>query len=256
MNKKVKNKSFSHYSFFPKNRKGTHVEVIISFVIFIVFVVFLLAVSRPSISKQKDNSNLLDKIKYNLIEDLSSDVTVVSITVLSSAETCLTLDHSISDLGIGERIVVENSSGKIIDNARVSSSGDYITIDGLTPEETFFKIYSSEDEEFASNIPNGLPCNPAGESIGLTKTDSYVLQEKILTTIATGNYEDLKTRLDLSEDVDFTFGIILSNGTLIEKTHEDLESKISTDVFAKDFPIKYIDLNGNINFGYLKIKVW
>lgn len=256
MNKKDKNKSFSHYSFFPKNRKGNHVEVIISFVIFIVFVVFLLAVSRPSISKQKDNSNLLDKIRYDLIKDLSSKVTVVSLTVTSSAETCLTLDHSMDDLGIGERIVIENSSGKIIDNTRVRASGDYITISGLAPGETFFKIYSSEDEEFAPNIPTGLSCNPAGESIGLTKTDSYVLQEKILTTIATENYDDLKTELEIPKDVDFTFGIILSNGTLIEKTHEDLESNISTDVFAKDFPIKYIDINGKINFGYLKIKVW
>ncbi len=253
MNKKIESKSFSNYSFFPKNRKGTHVEVIISFVIFIVFVVFLLAASRPSIVKQQDKMNLFDSLEYDLLNEISEDVKVVSIYFPSSTETCLTLDNSMSSLGIGERIVVENSSGKILEN-RVRANGDFITIDEITPEETLFKIYYSE--EFNSPIPTGSSCNSAGETIGLTKTDKYVFQEKIRTIIATGDYDDLKENMDVPEDMDFTFGIVLSNGTLIEKTHEELDSEISTSIYVKDVPIEYIDLQGKINAGYLKIKLW
>lgn len=253
MNKKAKNKSFSHYSFFPKNRKGTHVEVIISFVIFIVFVVFIFAASRPSIAKQEDKKNLLDSIEYQILDLVSEDVKVVTIAFPSSTEPCLTLDNSMSGLGIGERIVIKNSSGQVLENTRVRRNGDFISISGLTPQETLFKIYFSN--EFSPIASGSSSCASAGEEIGLTKNDSYVFQQKIHTTM-NGNYNDLKAGLDVPAEMDFTFGIVLSNGTLIEKSHPDLQSDISTSIYVKDKQIEYIDLNGNINSGYLKIKIW
>ncbi len=234
------------------NKKGTHVEVVISFIIFIVFVVFIFAASKPSITKQQDKSNLLNSLEYNLIEEFSSDVEVVTVA-FSSGGNCITLDNSMSALGIGNRIVVKNSSGKILESSRVAINGDSITISGVSPQETLFKIYYSQ--EF-SPIAIGSLCPSAGEKIGLTKTDKYVFQQKIQTAITTGNYNNLKEDMDVPEEMDFTFGIVLSNGTLIEKPHPELESNISTNIYVKDVAIEYIDLSGDIKSGYLKIKIW
>lgn len=253
MNKKAKNRDFSNYSFFPKNRKGTHVEVVISFIIFIVFVVFIFAASKPSITKQQDKSNLLDSLEYGLIEELSSEVKTITVYIPSPTEDCLTLDNSMSSLDIEEQIIIKDSSGNILENSRVHRNGDFISISGLTADETFFKIYYSS--EFDSSISTGSSCDSAGEEIGLVKTDNYVFQEIIQETM-NQDYSQLKENLNVPEEMDFTFGIILSNGTLIEKSHPELESEVSTDIYVKDIHVKYIDLNGEINSGYLKIKIW
>jgi hypothetical protein len=44
----------------------------------------------------------------------------------------------------------------------------------------------------------------------------------------------------------------LSNGTTIETSEEE----ISTSVYIKERSIEYVDLEGNILMGYLKIKIW
>src|SRR3989339_10789 len=49
-----------------------------------------------------------------------------------------------------------------------------------------------------------------------------------------------------------TPSIIIANGTRIETENGDL----STSVYVQEYSIKYLDLEGNIKFGFLNIKVW
>lgn len=255
MNKKVKNKSFSNCSLFPKNRKGTHVEVIISFVIFISFVFFIFAASKYSIMKQEGKKDLFSNLENGLIEEFSSGVKVISVAISPPTGSCVTLSgHSINSLDIGNRIIIVDSEGNVLDSSRVYINGAYISIDGLSSQDTFFKIYYSE--EFNQVSGGGGGCTNVDEEIGLVKTDKYVFQEKIESGVDDGDYSALKTKLDVPGKTEFTYGIILSNGELIEKTHPDLESDISTNIYVRDKPIKYIDSDGKINSGYLKIKVW
>ena len=76
------------------NKKGTHVEVIISFVIFITFVVFLFVASKPAIIKQEDKTNLLDNLEYKILEkEISADVKVISVTISSVTGNCVNLGN-------------------------------------------------------------------------------------------------------------------------------------------------------------------
>ena len=55
-----------------KNRKkgGTHVGMMLSFVIFITFITFLYTIIQPSIQVQKSKQVTLDVLKENLIREI------------------------------------------------------------------------------------------------------------------------------------------------------------------------------------------
>jgi hypothetical protein len=58
--------------------------------------------------------------------------------------------------------------------------------------------------------------------------------------------------LKIPKGVRFGYGIRLSNGTTFETEGEN----VSTNVYIRETPIKYIDSKGNISLGFLKTKVW
>jgi len=239
MNKRGKNKYFSHHDFFPKNRRGSHVEVIVSFIIFVTFVLFIFSVIEPSISTQKDKKNMFDSIELKIIEEISSNMTTITVNFGSGGSGCIDLE----DLNIGKRIVVKDDLGR-----GVSSSADdnSLQINGESAE-TFFKIYYSEEfDELA-----GSGCSPTSYDLGLTKTSKYIFQKKVIELISR-DYETLKTEFNIPEGVEFGYGIILSNGTTIETNQE----RLPTNVYIRETPIEYVDLDGNILEGYLKTKIW
>jgi hypothetical protein len=232
------------------NKKGTHVEVIISFVIFITFVMFLFAASRPAISKQEDKKNLLEDLEYKTLNMISEDVKIISVSVPVPAGNCVTLDTTMTSLDIGNRIIVKDLSGEIIENVHIN--GDQITIGDLTPSDTFFKIYYSQS---FNPVSPAAACASANENIGFTKTKKYVFESEFRTTM-NGDYDTLKTTLEVPEAMDFTFGMVLFNGTAIEKYHEEIQSNISTNIYAKDASIEYFNLNNELVHGYLRTKIW
>jgi hypothetical protein len=239
MNKRGKNKYFSHYDFFPKNRRGSHVEVIISFIIFVTFILFIFSIVEPSISTQKDKKNMFEGVDLKIIGEVSSNMTTITVNFGGGSGGCVDLDN----LNIGKNIVVKDAYGE-----GVSSSADdnSLEINGESGE-TFFKIYYSEEFDEL----DGSGCSPTSYDLGLTKTSKYIFQKKVMELISR-DYETLKTEFNISEGVDFGYGIILSNGTTIETNQEQLP----TNVYIRETPIEYVDLDGNILEGYLKTRIW
>jgi hypothetical protein len=231
------------------NKRGTHVEVIISFIIFVVFLVFILIASKPSITKQEDKKNLFDSLEFKIMEDVSSDMTAVTISIEDNVEEWVTLDKTINDLGIEGNVIVKDSSGAHVD---AYLSGDSITIRRINPLDTLFKIYYSE--EFGELNPIGARPTRA-TNIGLTKTNEYVFEEKVRALIA-DNYETLKTEFNVPKDMNFGYGITLSDGTIVETTPEDLRTNISTSVYVRETQIEYVNTEGDILLGYLRMKIW
>ena len=173
------------------NKRGTHVEVIISFIIFVVFLVFILIASKPSITKQEDKKNLFDSLEFNIMEEVSSDMTLVTISIEDNVAEWVTLDKTIDDLGIEGNIIVKNPSGAHVD---AYLSGNSITIRRVNPLETLFKIYYSE--EFPEVNPVAAYPSRA-TNIGLTKTNKYVFEQNVRTLIA-DDYETLKERFNVA----------------------------------------------------------
>ncbi|KKL09843.1 hypothetical protein LCGC14_2561830, partial [marine sediment metagenome] len=81
-----------------KNRKGSHVGVVLSFMIFIAFLIFLYPLLiKPAIEANKSNQYLLDDLKTKLTEEVSAELTVSSVEAnIGTNQNCIELNNFIS----------------------------------------------------------------------------------------------------------------------------------------------------------------
>jgi hypothetical protein len=227
-----------------EEKRGSHVEVIISFIIFVTFVVFLLSILIPTVTTNKDKENTFAGVEIKVMNRVSSNLTSITVN-LDDGDDCLDINNLIDDTGIGNNIIVKDYSGA---NVESYSDGNSLEIHPGSSSDTYFKIYySSEFEE----ISEGSGCSDVGYTVGLTKTKKYVFENKVIDLI-NADHEELETEFKIPESIEFGYGIVLSNGTTLE-TNED---GVSTNIYIKDTPIEYVDGEGNIQEGYLRTKVW
>lgn len=222
------------------DKKGSHVEVIVSFIIFVTFVLFLLTILGPSINTQNDKKNIFDGIEIGITDRISSNMTVIALNFNDQVSSCVDL----SALGIGNNIIVKDQSG-----AKVTSSADQnsLQITKGNPSDTFFKIYYSEEFDGLT----GSGCTPGSYEIGLDKTSKYIFEKKFLD-LMNKDYATLRSEIKAPQGVEFGYGMTLSNGTIFETPMDD----VSTDVYIRESPIEYVDLDGNIMEGYLRTTIW
>ncbi len=239
------------------DKRGSHVEVMISFVIFVTFLVFLYSIIQPAMVSKKDKQSMLDFLEMEIAKNVSSELKIITINLTSPiSQACINLDEEISNLGIGPNIFVKDDSGQNIESYIPSGDSDDIQIDRLSISDNFFKIYYSD--VFAELNSSSSTCtNLARETnyhLGLTKTQNYTSEANILKLIGYyQDYEKLKTDWKISNGTDFGFGFILQNGTVIETASGQ---EPSTSIFIKESSVQYISLDGNISLGYLKTKIW
>jgi hypothetical protein len=227
------------------NKRGSHVDVIISFIIFVTFIFFLLAIIKPAMSTQTDKKNIFDNVELGITNKTSSDMTIITATLGSGGNNCVSLNNLISDAGIGNNIIVKDALGRTVSS---EIGGNSLQITRTSTNDTFFKIYYSEEFD---ELGTGSGCSSANYALGFTKTSKYIFEKKVLELIAE-NHETLKKELKVQEGVNFGYGIVLSNGTSLETNEENL----STNVYIRETPVEYVDLEGNILEGYLKTKIW
>lgn len=235
------------------DKKGSHVEIIISFIIFVTFIFFLFSMIEPSIGTNKEKENVLDHIEASLTDLISADMTIITINIISStSQKCIELNNEIDGLGINSRTVAKGSSGQ---SFSCSTSVDLtdLRIERDSTSNTFLKIYSSS--AFPPVNATSSTCQSlqrdAGYSLGLTKTSNYIFESKIINLLKEDR-EILRETLNVPDGINFGYGLVLSNGTTIETSEEE----ISTSVYIREKSIEYVDLEGNILMGYLKIKIW
>jgi hypothetical protein len=237
------------------NKKGSHVEVIISFIIFVTFIFFLFSILEPSIGGQKDKRNLLDHIEIGIKNRISADMTTITIKILTpTSQNCIELNNEIINLGINSKISSKGSFGESLNCYISSTDSSDLRIERTSMSDNFLKIYSSD--AFSSVGVSSASCQNlqrgTGYSLGLTKTGNYIFETKMLDLIANMDYEALRSNLKVPEGVNFGYGIILSNGTSFETRGEEL----STNIYMREKPIEYVDSKGNVQIGALKIKIW
>jgi hypothetical protein len=232
-----------------KKRGGTHVGIVLSFVIFVVFLVFLYSILVEPTITQNDKKYLLENLKIKLIENISAELITSTINIQTAPQNCVRLENLIDDFGINSKIIVKNKLG----NNQVSYVlGDDLEISRDSNDKTFFKIYYSEEFSGISNVGE-TPCNKRNHEKGLTRTDKYIFETKIinLINIYKNDYETLKGKLEIPFGSDFNFGFKYNNQTLLIT-----EKNVSTNVYAVEIPVQYIDNESNILLGFINIKVW
>lgn len=229
------------------NKKGTHVEVFLSFVLFITFLIFLIVILAPVKTKENKQKEL-DELTDKLIEKFSSDVASIKIRNNSGYYECLQINKTALKIGNYSRMIVKD-----VDNFFVNSSEhrDVLRLEWKTPNKNFFRIYFS-NESFRNSTMTKTNCSNA--SVEFVRTDKYLFDSKIssLASYYMNNYEILKTELKIPQNTEFSFNFRYENNSEI-KTRE---KSLSGDVFVESINIQYLDNEANIQNGELRIEVW
>ena len=206
-----------------KNKRGSHVGFIISFILFITFVIFLLGLVNPSAKVQTEKKIVLENLKENVIKEISANLTIISIKQKNPG-------------------ICKIPNDLILENYATKESGEVI------------KIYSSQeifDPQGNCNVDSAFDEN----DLGLIRNTKYIFKTKIeeMKKNYEEDYSSLKNRLNLPEENNFEFIFLEENGNEIKVESEEIRQ---TDVFSKLISISYIDKDGEIKTGYLNLKTW
>ncbi len=255
--KRQKKVSFFSYSFFSKNHRGSHVGIVLSFIVFVLFLIFLYSSVEPIIKTQKDKQALLDYLEKALVKNFSANLTTSTLSINKDiSKNCIEIENLIVEIGGASRIIVKNKSGDITLAYISQSNGNNLLINRNDISENFFKIYSSEEFEELETFEIN-PCEKLKKeenyNIELVKINENIFKTRIIKFINNyeDNYEDLKEELNVPFNSEFGFGFIDDYETI-----ETKEKEASTDIYAEKTPIQYIDNEANINPGFINIQVW
>jgi len=246
-------------------KRGSHVGVVLSFVIFVTFLIFIYTLLGPSVKTQRDKESLLDYLKIELMEKFSTNLTSVTVSVdRTHAFQCVKLLNFTEEAGVNSRLIIKDDEGGTTRvNISLSDESDLL-IDRESIQKSFFKAYNSEEFD-ELNKTTITPCTelvkdatwygtPSGYSINLIITDVYVFEKRVLELIDNyeNDYDELKSELNIPAGTDFGFGLTYNNGTIIGTGNKSL----STSIYVRKIPMQYVSNEAEINLGYLDIQVW
>lgn len=234
-------------------KRGSHIGIMLSFVIFITFLIFLYAIVQPTINLD-EKRNLLEIVESEIIKKSSEDLTSISVA-FSGSKTCIELKNFFNITEIGEKVIARNDAGNVL---TVAESGGSLFIEGNM--EGFIKVHESEEFAIISDDPPDTnPCPPLnrgnnGYVLGLVKTNRQIFETKIIKLINDygTDYELLKEEIGVGLGDEFGFGFTYNNGTVIKTK----ETNVSVSVYADEIQINYISENAALESGFLSVKVW
>ena len=193
-------------------KTGSHVCVVLSFVIFITFIIFLYVIIQPTI-KLSGKQNFIEHIKGEIIERVSTDLTSISVTIdKPGPKTCVELIDFFTITKISDRVIVINDAGNVL-YSQISGENLFVENEG----DFFLKIH--ESDEFDAIVDGTInPCQPlsegsSGYTIGLVKTNKQIFETKIIKLISDykNDYETLKEMLGIAPGDEFGFSFTYIN---------------------------------------------
>jgi len=244
------------------NKRGSHVGMILSFVIFITFIVFLYVVVRPAVTTGEEKKTTLDYIENMIEENVSEEFTSISIKINSNKnpnQKCVKLEQFFVYSMVSAYMIVKNETGNVQD-AYYDPATDFddLRINRNNKNNIFLKIYYSP--KFPKLLTTTInPCNLVHYlteyNITSITSDMYVFERSIynLTEYYKSNYEQLKTQFNIPPGNEFGFSFTNSSG---EKIEASINISKSISIYAGETPIQYIDDKANIRSGFINVKVW
>lgn len=236
-----------------KNKKGgSHVGIIISFVIFVSFLLFFYTIIQPAISRQEKQS-FLDSVESKIINEASAELKTASVKIVDSTYGgCLKFEELLEGVGMDSNLISTDEDGSILPTG---ISEEEIQVD--VGEKSFFRVHNSEEfEEVDEELENCQPIQEKiGYNIGLLRSDLEVFESRILDIRE--RYED--DHFELREDLgilpgnEFGFDFTYSNGTTISVGQVQTAG---LDIYISDSQIQYISKEGNREVGTLNVRVW
>lgn len=248
------------------NKKASHVGMVLSFVMFVTFLTFLFFIVEPVINKPEDEGYLAELLKTNLIDYTSAKVSIHTIELEGViTKPCFVIKNQVGQT----KIVVKNESSSFTSyvSEHDNFEGDLI----IYGESEKFQIYFSEEfEELEKewDEPIGeLGCEDKSSvgdsSISSTKHSNYVFKDDATNLVEeyqrknnndeSVGYLSLKRIFDIPEQNDFWFEFTCCGGIATSNIPAIPEG---VNVYSDEIPISFLDVNGGITNGFLKVKVW
>jgi hypothetical protein len=229
-----------------KGKKGTHVEIVLSFVLFVGAVFFIFLIFEKDFSVKSTPSSFIS-FKENLKEEIKANLTSITINVPTpSSQNCIVLSNFLSNFNGLSKIIARDELQKI--EADIQGNDLFLNSGG---GKLYFIYNSSEFQEESSSLSN---CENSEYSLGQVKKQEIIFESKILnlTSEYEQNYEQLKTKLKIPKNRNFGFSFIYSNNTVISTK----EAIPEVNVYAEEETIIYITNEGEIQVGKLIFRIW
>jgi hypothetical protein len=234
-----------------KNKKGSHVGMILSFTLFIVFLIFVYTIIGSPIKTKRENENLFKEIQEKIMEEVSGEVYVTRINpvgILIEKEDCYEFSTPSNNFSKIYSFTLNMDSGEEV-GSRIEENLTKINL-----IRNPLKVYYSTNV-FKNNVSFvGKDCKKV--EINSTSKEKPILEKKIILLInnMTNNYSLVKEKFGLGGEVDFHIQFEYENGTIIEssKFNEDLKR----EVFARSFYVDYLNINAREKIGRFIIRVW
>jgi hypothetical protein len=240
------------------DKRGSHVGMILSFVLFVTALIFLYDIMRPVTQTTNEKEKLIEQVRMSLEKELQRELTTSTVRITVSGEEnknkCVKLNYSKLGENLSEEHLVKFVSGKTI---KSKIDGESIFIENTSEPLRIFFAEELINENF-SNPPECTDADGNGNNIGYTFTTSkkdYYFEkdlEKFLEEIKQEeNYSKIKEEFLLPKDADFNL-IIIFNG----ETKGEEKNVSGTNVFANRYPIIYLNSSADVNSGFFDISVW
>ncbi|NCN51472.1 hypothetical protein GW931_00470 [archaeon] len=232
-----------------KNKKGSHVGIVLSFTIFIVALIFTYAIVGPPIKYYSQKEVSVSILHNKIIDEISSEVITLRVNG-NSASTCIIFDTPKNDFSNPQVYAVDSSGNEVSSimdstNTKVESGGDLIKVyyvDSLFDKGADCDLITCSDL-CEAKVPNTF------------STDKRVLEKNILEVInqTIENNTAFGERMGVSLSDEYTILFDYMNGTIIGN---DVREDIKLDVYSEIFEINYLSVNSEEKVGGLIIRVW
>jgi len=233
-----------------KNKKGSHVGMVLSFTLFIIFLIFVYTIVGSPIKTRRENENIFQDIQEKILDDVSEEIYVTRISnfELLTGEDCYEISNPENDFSEINSIVI----GQELDEEIGSTiEGDLTKIN---PSMGFIKIYYSETSFENTEEFNGTNCKLIG--VDSIFKEERILEKKIISLIEkmANNYSLLKEEFGIGGNVDFHLEFNYENETKIGSS--EFNEELKREVFARSFFISYLASHAREKTGRFLIRVW
>lgn len=244
-------------------KKGSHVEIVLSFVIFITFLTFLYIVLEPAVKTPTSKESLLEIIKPNLIDYISEEVSSYTLTLDFENANCDYDKLGSSCFIIQPSPEQKNAFVKEKDKENYKNENGKLSIscEGTCDNGDSFAVFFAD--EFNEGKLSCVDDYGIGEncySIIFQKTKEYIFKSKVeeLKEEYNENINILKKDLGVSNSNGFWFNFTDNNKKQIIAP-EKPEIIDGVDVYLEEIPVSYIGDDKdpeNKQSGFLEIMIW
>lgn len=219
-----------------KKKAQAHVEMIISFALFVGAIMFIFFIMNPFAKTTQEKTGDVENIKNILIANFSSEFGRLSVIADSFCTTCC----------------------YYFDPAEYDYSNYIETIpDSSNPRK--YEIYFSNDAFPATINPHYDSLCPGSGSVytlGVFTKEKLLVYEKIrnIAQDSLNNYKGTASSLGIQSDYAFSF--YDKDKNQINEISFSKKSPNGVNVLAREFPVRVINENGEIQEFIFNVRIW